>query len=501
MNDLFLDELELQKCELYRAFLKLPAGQYPDNYLKKKFNELTVAKTQTLLTGIQADLEHLEAPTRAFFDQEFVRVTDDLPQLAVYHQYLLAQALPTKVFQSLLLNPRGTVKDFCTENYFSRATVFRKLQSLQAILEPFHLEFNVSQLQLGGSEIMIRYFLINVLWALSPHFLDDYDLPWGVELDDVVEDVVNVFDERTTYGTREKLRFCLKIIALRQQAGFFAERDVDLNQLPVKRGIVLRHTATWQRALREVPAEKKQAEENCFYFLVFSGPIYISVLTDSYQMFLGWAAQDLPVQKIIHKFGEQIIRDFFHNQKPAYFDIILANIMSVFNTSVILEETPPLIFMMVGDQNVPDNPIYAKLEETSQAFLTTIARRKNFAWLANSVPSLARNFAYCLWPTLEAYLQQKTLRVSLLIDANFNFTLPLLSFINRLNFIEVMPYEAETAEAIDLLICGHQQLVPLDYHGEIFIYTNMAVSDHFANLYQVLNRLQEDAYLKAYHVI
>lgn len=35
MNDLFLDELELQKCELYRAFLKLPAGQYPDNYLKK----------------------------------------------------------------------------------------------------------------------------------------------------------------------------------------------------------------------------------------------------------------------------------------------------------------------------------------------------------------------------------------------------------------------------------------------------------------------------------
>lgn len=501
MNELFLDELELQKAELYEAFLDLTVGSYPDTYLNKEI-ELTAAKIQTLLAGIQTDLEQLVDGPVTFFADDQVVVAETLPTSVVYQQFLLMHALPTKVFQSLLLRPQETVKEFCQENFFSRATVFRKLQALQPILAPFHLQLNISQLQLVGSEISIRYFLCNMLWALSPRFLDDYALT-ETELAGTIEDVVTAFDEHTAFGTREKIIFAIKIAELRRRGGFFADRLIDTHQLPIKRGIILRNAARFTAELKKTTEPiDMAAEEACFYFLIFTGPIYLSPHTDSYKMLESWYNRQGPPQKIIRRFSTLIVQDFFHGRRPPRYNIILANILSVFNTSYILRDTPPLIVMMTRANLTPDNRVYAKLEEFCQKYLATIARRKDFEWLAGSVEFLASNFAYCLWPALNTYLHQKTLHVAVLMDANFNFTLPLLALLNELTFVEVIPYEKNmSADEVDLLICANFELIPASFAGETFVYTHVAIADNFNKLKTKLYAIQEQAYLKAYQLL
>ena len=57
--------------------------------------------------------------------------------------------------------------EFCQENFISRASAMRHLQSLADYVQEFDVIFNRSQLSFKGDERLIRLILFNILWAAS----------------------------------------------------------------------------------------------------------------------------------------------------------------------------------------------------------------------------------------------------------------------------------------------------------------------------------------------
>ncbi|MDQ8358384.1 helix-turn-helix domain-containing protein [Enterococcus faecium] len=84
-----------------------------------------------------------------------------------YYSYLIQQSLPYRAMKSSLFYPEKNLMEFCQENFISRASAMRHLQSLADYVQEFDVIFNRSQLSFKGDERLIRLILFNILWAAS----------------------------------------------------------------------------------------------------------------------------------------------------------------------------------------------------------------------------------------------------------------------------------------------------------------------------------------------
>lgn len=486
-NNLFLDDLEVAKLSAYQ--LLQDKSPLTISALKKEL-ACTEKKAQTVLLEIEQDLKILLKRTVSFSLLDGLALPNDAPNATAYRQFLFANSLLAQAFIFMVESPHKTIQEFCQENYLSRATVFRRLKPLQSLLAPFHLKFNISQLQLTGDELAIRYLLCNIFWLVRPNLIQNFSFV-DPQLLQLVENIVSTFHNVTAYGSRHKLALCLHICQARRLAGFYIEDELLLSDLPLRDELVLEnHAAFREHLLPTTPPQHLAQEELGFYFLIYTGAIYVSPNTLSFEMFQEWWQQPTPEKKAIADFGQLVREKFFKGETPVYFELILANIMGTFNASALLQGTPPMIYMLMESSLRSPDPLFQELEKFCLHYLQMVARRKNFAWLKKNTAILASIFAYFLWPSLQAAVRQTKLRVSVLAEDNFILMLPLYAFLRSVSYVELLPYEPDAPQQFDLVIFPHHSFQPTEFTGPTFLYTDEAVQNNFACLNAQLKKLQ-----------
>lgn len=255
----------------------------------------------------------------------------------------------------------------------------------------------------------------------------------------------------------------------------------------------LLHTTYLDTYLKETTPDKYLLAENYYlYFLVLSGPIHTTKDALAYEFLAKWQAETSLQKQLIFKLLNDLLPPIFLENTPDNIDLLMANLLGVFNVSLNLKNPAPVLATFLGKDLCPKEKSFLKLEQMCIKTLQKYARRKDFSWLRPCVYALGNSFAYCLWPTYRHYLQAKKIKVSLLLDANFYFKQPLLDFLTAFPFVEVAPFQKEKPDC-QLLIVQHENLAPQEFKETIFLYTHQSLRNNFASLKKILFQLEEEA--------
>lgn len=483
-----LDDIEHLKLDSYQLLISTTSLSFTK--LRKSL-KLTSNKMTMIITELETDLSNILGKVIPILqdDKETLLLPADSPNDSVYRQFLLENSLIIRVFSFILTCPESNLDDFCQKNFLSRATAFRRLSNLQELLAPYRFKLNISQLKLTGNELAIRHFLGTLFWSIKP------DLKTNPSLKDLppaqlIDSIVDTFDEHMAYGTRNQIVLFLQIAELRRKAGYYPKSDLTPDDFPLCDEVRRAHHLEFTTYLaRTTPADLVAAEELAFYFQMYTGAIYTRTDTRSYAAFREWLQQQSQPQMIINSFCDKLLTTFFSQRTPEHFDVLAANIMGTFNLSYLLKDTPSLLYTFFEPSLRAETPAFWEIENFSYRFFRDVAQKKEFHWLKPICPHLASLFAYFLLPTFNTQLATKKLKVSVTNENNFILALPLQAFLEAVPYIECIPYSEDHPEQIDLLISAHKNLFPTNYDGPSYLYTFRDIQDDFINLRSRLESL------------
>ncbi|WP_430612596.1 helix-turn-helix domain-containing protein [Enterococcus sp. DIV0876] len=484
--DLFLEKRDVRKLVIYQEIATLKKIDLPSLKARTKCSESTILP---LIQEIELDLADLTGAafslTRCFEESIF-------PDVHHYRQYLLEHSLVAQAFYTMLLSPDAGIKDFCAEQFLSRATVFRKLSVVKEILAPFHIQFNINQLELVGSELAIRYFFCNIFWFLKPHMIEEYPLEDG-ELNDLIDELCDTFDSVTTVGNKQKFELCLKIGHIRRTSGYFIKESIPSWVLVLPESFMdPQRDKLYSYLKKNCPTMYLTAEETSFYFILYSGAIYIHQETEVFDMFRLWSKQRYEPFTIIEDLANTIAAIFLPDDRPKNYDVIIANMTSVFSTCVVLNDAPPLIFLLLKKNWQINEPLSEHLYHYCFSYLKRISRRKKYTFLEDHLDVLAHLFTYFLWPSVNDAVRQQKLSVAIIAEDNFITMLPLYNFFTQHPYVTLCPYHAQ--EEIDLLVIPHHSFYPEHDTRPVFHYDYLAVENQFLKLKDVLATRQLHKY-------
>ncbi|KPG71748.1 helix-turn-helix domain-containing protein [Enterococcus sp. RIT-PI-f] len=487
--DLFLEKREVRKLALYQSIISLRSVELQQLKERTHFSESTIPP---MIQEIEQDFYLMHGFSFSLSDSFRKENQTTLPDFHHYRQYLLEHSLVAHAFYAMLLTPESGIKTFCERQFLSRATVFRKLSVVKEILAPFHLQFNVNKLELIGSEVAIRYFFCNIFWFLKPHIIEEYPLSDG-DLTEFIEDLCGTFDAVTTVGNKQKFELCLKIGQLRREAGFYITEEIDQHKIVLSNSFRVDHQDSFYTYLKKTcPSTFLANEANSFYFILYSGAIFVHQHTSVYQMFKEWTTHKNVTYQVIRTLTDQFSATFLHGQQPDEYPIITANLTSVLNACEVLNDAPPLIFLLLHSNWQIKEPLSKEVFKYIYTYLKRLSRRKKYAFLADHLTSLSNLFTYFLWPSVKAAIYQQPLSVAVIAEDNFITMQPLYHFFTEHPYVALSPYEEQTN--IDLLIIPHHSFHPLQVDAEVFHYNYLAVENQFADLKQALAQQQLQKY-------
>ncbi|WP_158661729.1 helix-turn-helix domain-containing protein [Enterococcus timonensis] len=472
--------------DFFQQLASSPPGSYSIHSFEKNL-AASYAKIQKIVTELHGDLKKMTGYSLVD-SRGKLTLNDQLPTLDRYRQYLVEHSLLIRVLEYSLTHPKKNIHDFCQENFLSRATVFRRLVPMEKILAPYHIYFQPSKLTLTGSEQSIRYFLCNVLWYLSSGEFARVVAGFP-QLAQLAHQFSRTFPLSTQWSMDEKLTMALVISHLRREAGFYVAELLPAAEILLPQAV----QDTWQEQLspflNNTPERFFLSELRFSCFLIYSGAIYTDLAADNFNYLQQWRTGNTLQEKVVAEFSKSMVANLFYGQEPANFPLICANFLGMFNTAFLLNDTPPTLSTFVGGYLENPATAFSDLLYFCQRFFQKIVRRKELNFLAAAVPSLAKNFAYCLWPTYYSFLQTKKIKVSLLLDANFNLSQAVEQFLNSLPFVEIVPQRNQC----DLLIVQHAFLVPEDYNGPLYVYNYTSIGEDFSHLEETLDKLHQQS--------
>lgn len=128
------------------------------SYLAKEF-KLSFPATQSLIQSFDRDMITL-------FDKS---VWDESGRVNwhtkgynynIYLQFLIKCSLPYQFLLSILTRPEQTIEDFLEENYISRSTAIRALQTTKVCLDDLNVKLNFSKMKIFGEESNIQLLFL-----------------------------------------------------------------------------------------------------------------------------------------------------------------------------------------------------------------------------------------------------------------------------------------------------------------------------------------------------
>lgn len=485
--DYLLDKCELQQLTVYRQ-LKEQDSLTPSKL--RELNGLKHTQLEQILRDIQVTLNQVAPTSQLTYNSKRVSLHPNAPSVQDYRQAVLQQSLISQVILFMLAHPDKKLVDFCQEYYVSRATVFRRLDRFHDLLTIFQVKLNVTQLNLCGKELSIRYLLLTLLLLIQPDLTKL--APLSSEETQMLHNLSALFDPTTASDHQKALLFPIQIGALRRRAGFFIKEVIPLDQIPIPKELLLQQkTLLTDYLATSTPDFYHQREYNAFYFFLYTSPVYTRYDTKLFQAFQEWCAKKYEGQQIIQRLCKKIARHFFSGHPPESFDLIEANLVCLFYISQLLGYAPPFNYLELEGNLRHRSPIYHQVEQFCENFLQNIAKRQGYAWLSSNTSCLASSFAYLLSPSVVAHTRHKIIRVSVLAEHYFISTMPLYFFLCNQPHVELVPCDQLSKTPPDLVIFQQASSLPRDYLGDAYRYSSHDVLTNFTDLASCLHHLQK----------
>ncbi|OTN76397.1 hypothetical protein A5886_001474 [Enterococcus sp. 8G7_MSG3316] len=308
-------------------------------------------------------------------------------------------------------------------------------------------------------------------------------------MQEMVNDLYHTFDSVTSIGNKQKFELCLKIGQLRRDAGYLIDQEIPQSALVLKESIIDTHQKSFYAFLsQKCPPSYLKKEQMSFYFILYSGAIYIHQDTPVYGMFQKWASEENEPYQVIRQLTGDIAARFLQNQRPIDYEVIIANLTSVFNACVVLSDAPPLIFLLLQKNWRIEEPLSKHVYKYCAKFLKHLSRRKKYLFLDDHLESLTNLFTFFLWPTVKAAIHKLKISVGIVAEDNFITMLPLYNFFTEHHYVDLSPYQGD--EDVDLLVIPHLSFYPDNFHKQVFHYNYLAVENQFADLKKALAQQQ-----------
>lgn len=482
-----LEKNELQQIDIYHQLKE--QGSLPLSQLRQK-NDLKTGQLDQLLDSIQKILTQIDPTIQLSYESKTVCLPPTAPFEQVFRQTVLQQSLISQVLLFMLSYPDKNLMDFCQKTYVSRATVFRRLTKFHSLLETFQVRLNVSQLTFCGKERCIRYLLLALFLLIKPDL--NQIAPLTSPNKKMLGELSLFFDPLTILDRQKILALPLQIGELRRKAGFFINKKIDLEELPLPKELLqLQETTLKSYLATSTPDFYLEKEYNAFYFFLYASPVYTHYDTQIFTAFQKWCQEKHENQQIIHRLCEKIAKHFFTGHPPEAFSLIEANLLCILNTSQILGYTPPFGHLELEKNLRQRSLIYRQVDCFCTSYLQSVAKRKDYAWIIPNIASLASSFAYLLSPSVIAHSRHKSIRVAIFAENNFISTMPLYLFLCNQPEVKLVSLEQLATTTLDLVIIQQGSSFPYDYQGPSYLYTSQDVLTNFANLASCLHHLQK----------
>lgn len=449
MESILLSEDAKKKIRIVTLLNDLEPGNYTTHYIAS-LSPFSKQATLYLLDSISEDLE-------AFFGYHLVDSNRKIPGGSTiidtnrYHQFLINQSVPYQFVLFVLLNPRKTLDDFCTQQFMSTSSVRRLLKPFLTFLETFEIRINLSSMKIEGNEYDIRLVFNALLWiGSSGRDIIEHN-PFRQKHIEVLKKIG--FWDCPFINNNEMLTI-LTIAQLRSENYCPVDSFPLNNHLPDQETKIL-----IQYLLQFLPKPAYlQSELN---FLIYC----------LYYNFLAFDAQDIRISYL-----EEYIRMEKEQSEDRFWSLFdeLIQLVTV-EAGIDSREMPTvssnlssiLLGFYLNHRPLPTKNEISKYEtvfpyiyhrsfDFIQAFTKKVARRKGLGWLANVSNELNPYLSYVVKPYL--YKKEKVV-VAITPLPNFTLMRTLAEFLASFSFVEVV-YRDKDDPQVDLFISTFQAFIP-----------------------------------------
>ncbi|EOH97385.1 helix-turn-helix domain-containing protein [Enterococcus pallens] len=449
MESILLSEDAKKKIRIVNLLNNLDSGIYTTHYIASvsPFSKQTALY---LLDSISDDLAelfgyHLFGSNRRITGGGTIDTNR-------YHQFLIYKSVPYQFILFILLNPRKTLDDFCTQLFMSTSSVRRLLKPFLTFLETFDIKINLASMKIEGNEYEIRLAFNALLWIGSSgkdilehdHFRQKH-----------IEVLKKIGFWDSPFINNNELLTLLTIAQLRM------ENNCPVDSFPVMNNhLPKQETKILTEYLRQFLPDASQLPTE-LNFLVYC----------LYYKFLAFDAQDMRIHYL-----EEFIRMEKERSDDKFwllFDelIHLVKAKTQMNTNEFLTVSSNLSAILLGfyfnHRPLPDKNEIARHETVFphiyqasfpfiQAFTKKVARRKGLGWITNVSDELAACLSYVVKPYL---YEKKKVIVAITPLPNFILMRTLAEFLASFSFVEVV-YRDKNDPAVDLFISTFQSFIP-----------------------------------------
>lgn len=413
-----------------------------------------------------------------------------------YYSYLIQHSIPYRAVKSSLFHPKRRLDEFCQENYISRASAMRQLQSLADYVQEFGVTFNRSQLAFKGDERLIRLILFNILWAAS-RGNDDY--PFDLSESDLLKKLADLTRHTSlNWSFVGKKEVCLF-------AGITFQRIAQAHYVsddPRYKEAFFNNDHQTKRLFSEhfsIPYAHQEDEFRFAQFMVFYAPTfqYETEISNEEVDFLDGQGQLLSslLKELDNYWQTEIFPEDTVFQDNRTIHTRLFNILFCY---YLFPNRIPTLFFLMNYFHKKKPASYYYLKDHFTFFLNKMSRRHKYQWLSVCCGDLAELFAWLTLDCGENHQNLEKLQVSLVMETNYFFTQEIKIFLKDLSFVQLKELSQEETQPVDFLIVSSAHLVPEESEESYYVVNFFEGKTEYVKLYLSLKKAYEK---KRYHFL
>ena len=485
-EEIMMDNPTLAKYYLFQYLSSQEPEVIQVNAVAERFQH-TYQQTYNLLTEIDFELGQLDA-TQAPLLIRNGRI--DLRKLHVtldeYRYALLLESLPFQFVLYLLHNEKGTIEDFCQQNFVSRSTVNRKLKKINQYLADYGMRFSYNPVDLLGDERMIRITLFYFTWLGTRGVAWPFSIP-KEQVYPLADHYIRYFSMANSFMGRQELLYFATIFELRISQNHLVAYDHKFDFL-------LEDTPYFDMTslndYKGLSAEEAKGESSFIYFLAHFAPYFTTnkdpLLQDTLANFARKPNVVWDFSKAFFDFVETSV--LTPDQLAAERELLLGNLLNITLSFYIFENRFPNMHSLMLRPR-PQSNSTRHLQQLVLGFFEDKLAQEAFQVYRKPAEQMCKSYRNLLSPYYFALPFNSKLNVALALEHNHLIVVTLVNLLEDLSFTEIFEYDPEEVEHYDLIISTSQQL--RKEHPQIpFIIWNFNDQDtEVLELYQKLRNL------------
>lgn len=428
------------------------------SYLAKEF-KLSFPATQSLIQSFDRDMITL-------FDKS---VWDESGRVNwhtkgynynIYLQFLIKCSLPYQFLLSILTRPEQTIEDFLEENYISRSTAIRALQTTKVCLDDLNVKLNFSKMKIFGEESNIQLLFFYVIWLGSTGddvlTNEELDLPYYNE-----KELLKDFDFFNFSHVHPKaIRLMLTIMKIRSLQGY------ELDEFEGNELIYFDANPVLQQYFSQFIKDPYQIIYHInFLKYVFVFSFYYASPVDSRLTILVDFYQNLEKrEQQFHRFliefnsfySKKILPENLTEEEEL---LIRANLFSTLFSHYTNGGKLPKFYGFDGVSSHSETPGYQKLIEILGHYFEQYFQKTSFFIFKDLKKELLEDLSFILYPYFQKKIKDRRVKVAIIPMINQKILQNIVLFLSQLQFVD---YELSVTDhsEIDLFITSFSEILP-----------------------------------------